>query len=228
MKVSSRASAPALLSAALIVVLSTTASAVPKNTPCRTCHDGASSGSASTNGCVTCHLDVDAGVGRAITHFGLPLGRDPGSDGPKITCETCHAPHDSDRPFRLKVPDTRVPDPPGTTLDPISELCLQCHEFMNFRNATGEYGIHPVGLSLDAQRRERAMAAGLPLIGLEEGGGVVMSCATCHAVHAADNEDLLRWEYTVNGRPCASCHPHGMTTDITRSASFGPTDARSF
>ena len=132
--------------------------------------------------CTSCHAMNDT-LRRA--HSGYPVER--------AACQQCHDPHASARPglFRqtLHAPfaggdcTTCHPGPgaaePFATLEPLAELCGECHE----------------------PQVEASRAAAFPHV--SAGGG---DCVACHNPHTGDGAGLLREGETAL---CLSCHDPG-------------------
>ncbi len=107
---------------------------------------------------------------------------------PESHCLECHNSHDMTHGAFLK----------ATTPD----LCLSCHEQYDGGVAVG---MHPLA----------KMADSIPESLLEAGAFVgadpaQVTCATCHAVHDAPNENLLVLETRTN-ELCLACHADTMT-----------------
>lgn len=190
---------------------------------CSTCHDrdaAAPGDEALPRGeaCVRCHADpghgIDArGVARQAGHAAVEMFEEAGrSAWQDQRCLSCHDPHASRSAALLRIEDDAAfTGPEGGPLDEGSRLCLQCHPtHADWGQAPG-YRRHPVGLKVDVERmQEGADRPELPLSRVRAGGGHdhrVISCGTCHDVHASTHQNLLRWTEDRFVAACTTCHP---------------------
>jgi len=134
---------------------------------------------------------------------GLPLD----SDG-QLACTTCHSPHGTLTLGELKEGNVeeriRHHAPAGEQFTRLlrsdASLCLACHEGTAHQGALaqldfGDQG-HLVGEALSKALAQREGAEADPTQG---------ACLTCHAVHGAPSESLMR--SPDDGTLCLSCHP---------------------
>lgn len=165
--------------------------------------------SAGSQLCITCHDNKKAVFnGKHDMHnvkgFRTKEGKTAQEKG---TCQSCHAPHG----WSLELP--------ASDADMLSAGCLSCHQEGGFaakKILSAERFNHPVG----KQIKDTMNSGELPLFPSEKGvkkvaknlddhiakseAGNMVTCATCHDVHAG-SRNFLRTE-AENGSLCLTCH----------------------
>ena len=183
--------------------------------------------------CESCHVSL-AGTG-------TPQDPGPGMSSTwhaERGCLTCHDPHETGTPFRLR----RVPNPPDASmasrLDAASRLCSSCHSSMLQVQGFGGYVRHPLGVPWP-RREERVVTTAastmgwqgaqsqivLPLARLQTATGpteYVIGCTTCHFPHGSANSFSLRWAADQEGDGCGACHRSVVDPDRTDAVAGDP------
>ncbi len=185
---------------------------------CRRCHDGIfQDGREVWDTALTRH-PVDVVPEREIPEF-FPL-----DDKGQLVCATCHSPHGTSDLEEIRsveseggregVARDRDSGRESFTRAPRGDdtLCLGCHGDQVHQDAAAVLDFagtaHPAG---DALRQALADRGGeLPEV---EG-----ACLSCHAVHGAVGESLLRPD--TDGQVCLACHPD--QADTSRNHPVGP------
>jgi len=177
---------------------------------CDSCHATTAERSAGTElvggdvGCRRCH----AGQRRTSRGNLRPASIEQIQPGHPTTCVTCHDPH-AQSPALLREPETRLVA--DGVLDPTSRLCVGCHEKQGqWRGWSSRYRRHPVGIPVTGQRPAVGPELVLPLVDIRntrDPSDDVIACITCHDVHAATGEHLLRWWKREVIAACTACHP---------------------
>jgi len=107
----------------------------------------------------------------------------PTMEHPESGCLDCHDPHDMSHGEFLK--------------QPVTELCITCHE--NFADGAAA-GMHPLG-SMDYVVPPELIEAGAQV----PSDSRELTCAVCHPTHTAGHEPLLVLDPDSN-RLCLACH----------------------
>ncbi len=123
---------------------------------------------------------------------------------PESHCLQCHNPHDATHGQFLR--------------QPAAELCVRCH--IGFADGPGG-GMHPLGPTARAVPAELRVGPHDP--------GTDVTCLTCHAVHEAGHERLLRLPRDSN-ELCLRCHAEALAAgtlhgDLPRHGQSPPLDA---
>lgn len=174
---------------------------------CLDCHDGTLLDHRQNWDPDLHHHPVDVVPPRAVPSF-FPL------DEGRLRCTTCHSPHGT-----VEVSDVQAVE--GSTASELvrhapaegdaftrlsredAALCVACHTEAAHERAldavTSPGSAHPTGAALREalEARGGASQVGLP-------GGIGASCLTCHDVHGATREGLLR--SSASTETCAACH----------------------
>ena len=193
-----------ILVATFVVSLPGGLSAESFHHKCSSCHSGALPAAGSKaevdDPCFACHTGEHGQAGAG--HQALAAR---GSNAKaRSSCLVCHDPHAGTGPAMLARPSATG----LASLDPGSRRCVDCHEgHMGARPGSGK---HPIGIMVrQLASRDSEPVFHLPLTdvaGTEDPNDDVITCTTCHDVHASKHRYLLRWsrEDVVDG--CTSCH----------------------
>jgi predicted CXXCH cytochrome family protein len=127
-----------------------------------------------------------------------------------MTCLTCHVAHPNGQPHLLRKLQPAARAAAHRGLDPVSAFCVACHaRAAEFERSGGHYGRHPVGVRVRSGLLDAPPGLDVPLVdvrGTADPSDDVVSCATCHRVHAGSNAFLLRWDLEDLPAACRSCH----------------------
>ena len=163
---------------------------------CLQCHDGLVNDGRKVWDPERGHHPVHERPEHAVPAF-FPVDEDGG-----LMCVTCHSPHGSSSLADVEAvqggadPDLLVrhaATEPFLRLERNNAaLCVACHTEAPHEDAVGGLGLgsaHPTGAALAAKVQDNVQSG---------------SCLTCHAVHGAEGEPLLRGE--ADGQLCVGCH----------------------
>lgn len=151
---------------------------------------------AETQLCADCHADQNALVGGphdvSVTTDRWPPAATEQANG---ACTVCHVPHGGERGDLFRIHGAQ---PVGNHDD----VCLVCHEQVNWGAQSKMAAIHPHEISPDQHKVE------LALVPKDDAGNMRMGCRTCHDPHGgAQPEHLAR---VAPGEPtesvCLHCH----------------------